>query len=165
LEDEIQGAAQWGLSVLVADDNEVNLEVALGLFSAEGARVALAENGQQALQWLRQHPSQADIVLMDVNMPVMNGFEATRHIRADAALASLPVVAVSAGVVPPEQAAALAAGMNDFLGKPFEADAAVEVILKLAGSGRAKAAPGIDQQSPPEPVHIPDGLSRSCGSH
>ncbi|NML17622.1 hybrid sensor histidine kinase/response regulator [Azohydromonas caseinilytica] len=134
-----------GLHLLVVDDSEINREVAQGIFGAEGARVSLAQDGQQALDWLRAHGRAVDIVLMDVQMPVMDGHEATRAIRSMPALAGLPVVALTAGAFQSEQEAARANGMDDFIAKPINVAAAVAVILRLTGRpgapGRAGTPP------------------------
>ena len=109
-----------GLRVLAVDDNRLNRLVVERVLQLEGACVTLAADGQQALQLLRTAPQPFDVVLMDVQMPVMDGLTATREIRQDPALAGLPVVALTAGVLPEEREAALNAGMNEFLGKPLD---------------------------------------------
>jgi CheY-like chemotaxis protein len=109
-----------GLRVLAVDDNRLNRLVVERVLQLEGAFVTLAADGQQALQLLRTASQPFDVVLMDVQMPVMDGLNATREIRQDPGLAGLPVVALSAGVLPEEREAALSAGMNDFLAKPLD---------------------------------------------
>ncbi|WP_051241688.1 hybrid sensor histidine kinase/response regulator [Azohydromonas australica] len=138
-----QGRLQ-GLHLLVVDDSEINREVAQGIFGSEGAQVSLAEDGQQALEWLHARQGAVDIVLMDVQMPVMDGHEATRAIRRTPALARLPVVALTAGAFQSEQETARATGMDDFIAKPINVAAAVDVILRLTGrrdGPRPAAAP------------------------
>ena len=105
--------------MLAVDDNPINLRMIGRVLEQQGANVAQARDGEAALHLLRSRPGDFDVVLMDVQMPVMNGLEATRAIRGDAALAALPVIALTAGVLPEERAAALDAGMNDFLAKPL----------------------------------------------
>jgi CheY-like chemotaxis protein len=85
------------------------------------------------VDWLREHPDEADIVLMDVQMPVMNGYEATRQLRRVPALAELPVIALTAGAFMEQQELANEAGMNSFIAKPFDVDAAIALIIKVAG--------------------------------
>ncbi|MFM8444173.1 MAG: response regulator [Methylococcus sp.] len=109
-----------GLRVLAVDDNRLNRLVVERVLQLEGACVTLAADGQQALQLLRTAPQPFDVVLMDVQMPVMDGLTATREIRRDPGLAGLPVVALTAGVLPEEREAALNSGMNDFLAKPLD---------------------------------------------
>ncbi len=122
-----------GLRILVVDDSDINREVSQRIFEDEGAIVMLANDGKEAVDWLSAHPTGVDIVLMDVQMPVMDGYEATRAIRANPLIQKLPVVALTAGVFKEMQDAAYAAGMNDFIAKPFDVDAAIGRILKLTG--------------------------------
>jgi len=115
--------------ILLVDDSELNLEVARRLFEIEGARVDVARNGQEAIDVLRERPAAYGIVLMDVQMPVLDGHEATRRIRQELGLVTLPIVALTAGVLASERQRAAAAGMDGFLGKPFDAETAVACIL------------------------------------
>ena len=108
-----------GLRVLAVDDNRINLMVLEKALKRQGARVSLAAEGQEALLILRANPGEFDVVLMDIQMPVMDGLAATREIRRDPALRDLPVIALTAGVLAEEREAAKAAGMNDFLAKPL----------------------------------------------
>ena len=123
------GPELTGLRVLAVDDNRINLMVAERALQQQGASVTLAENGQQALDRLRAGPADFDVVLMDIQMPVMDGLSATRAIRADPALASLPVVALSAGALAEEREAAFRAGVNDFMAKPMKIKD-MKVVLK-----------------------------------
>lgn len=121
------------LRLLVVDDSEINREVARRIFASEGAIVALANDGKQAVDWLTVHTSEIDIVLMDVQMPVMDGYEATRLIRQIPILTTLPVVALSAGAFKEQQLEARSAGMSGFISKPFDVDLAIETIQRLTG--------------------------------
>lgn len=127
-----------GVRLLIVDDSDINRDVAQRIFSGEGAEVSLANDGKQALEWLRSHEAQVDIVLMDVQMPVMDGYEATRAIRAIPAYARLPIVALTAGAFQTQKDAAQAAGMDDYIAKPIDVDAAITLIQRLASG----AAPG-----------------------
>ncbi|MGI9133734.1 MAG: response regulator, partial [Rhodoferax sp.] len=118
-----------GLRLLVVEDNKINQLVAKGLLGQEGAVVTLADNGQLGVQALNDAPEYFDLVLMDVQMPVMDGFEATRIIRQTLALADLPVIAMTANAMASDREACLAAGMNDHVGKPFEIDHLVATVL------------------------------------
>lgn len=120
-----------GMRILVVDDSDINREVAQRILASEGAQVELASDGQQAVDWLSANPLDVDIVLMDVQMPVMNGYEATRQIRRMPTLATLPVVALTAGAFMEQQEMASNAGMNCIITKPFDVDAAIAVIIKL----------------------------------
>jgi hypothetical protein len=120
-----------GLRILVADDSDINLEVARRILTDEGAYVTLVDNGQQAVDWLKAHPTEADIILMDVQMPVMDGYEATRQIRHIPVLAAIPVVALTAGAFSEQSELAHAAGMNGFIAKPFDVDTVISMIIRL----------------------------------
>lgn len=122
-----------GLRMLVVDDSDINREVAQRIFASEGALVALANDGQEAINWLQEHPDDIDIVLMDVQMPVLNGCEATRQIRRMPAFSELPIVALTAGAFLDQQDLASQSGMTSFIAKPFDVDAAIALIVKLTG--------------------------------
>ena len=114
--------ACWqGRRVLVVEDNPLNQDVARELLSSVGCQVQVADNGEVALQRLRQ--ARFDLVLMDMQMPVMDGLSATRAIRAMPGLADLPVVAMTANALQQDRQRCLEAGMNDHLAKPFEPSA------------------------------------------
>jgi CheY-like chemotaxis protein len=108
-----------GARVLLAEDNRVNQIVALRLLQGEGLQVDAVANGREALDSLRkQH---YDLVLMDVQMPVMDGFAATASIRAGEAgaeNAAIPIVALTANAMEGDRAACLRAGMNQYMSKP-----------------------------------------------
>ncbi|MCK7575939.1 MAG: response regulator [Chromatiales bacterium] len=117
-----------GARILVAEDNEINQEVILQLLRAAGARVTLAENGLEALE---QVCAQAyDLVLMDVQMPVMDGLEATRAIRAQAEYRELPILAMTANAFESDRRQCLKAGMNDHLAKPIEPERLTETLAR-----------------------------------
>ena len=124
----VRGPRLRGLRVLAADDNRLNRLVIQRQLQREGARVQLAEDGLQALGVLRAQPGAFDVVLMDVQMPTLDGLSATRALRADPALAHLPVIGLSAGVLAQDQDAALAAGMNRFVAKPVDLERLVEAL-------------------------------------
>ena len=117
-----------GMRVLVVDDNRMNLLLVESALKKQNVETVLAGDGQQALEILRSQPSRFQAVLMDVQMPVMDGLTATRAIRNDPALSHLPVIALTAGVMPQERQAALEAGVNNFLSKPLELGQLLEVL-------------------------------------
>jgi len=130
-----------GARILAVDDNEVNLQIARELLEDIGFKVDLALDGQEALQRVRA--TSYDMVLMDMQMPVMDGLEATRAIRAMPGRASLPIVAMTANAMNQDRDQCLAAGMNDFLAKPIEPSrllALVEACLRPAGRSKPGAA-------------------------
>lgn len=120
-----------GVNILVVDDSEANRDVALAILEDEGAMVSLAENGRLALNYLRKNSEDTDIVLMDVQMPVMDGHEATREIRKSILLQEIPIVGLSAGAYKSNREAALDVGMNSFVSKPFEVNVLINEILRF----------------------------------
>lgn len=116
-----------GAHILLVEDNDINQVLASELLEMSGMQVTIAGNGQEALEQLEQ--ASFDGVLMDCQMPVMDGYEATRKIRENADWQCLPVIALTANVVKGDREKALAVGMNDHIGKPFDPD---QVILTLA---------------------------------
>ncbi len=103
--------------ILLVEDNPVNQLVAKGMLSKLGSDVTVAAHGAEALDQLEL--SRFDLVLMDCNMPVMDGYEASRHIRRSGRWPDLPIVALTANAMPEERERCRAAGMNDYLAKPF----------------------------------------------
>ena len=136
-----------GLRVLLAEDNRINQQVAVELLQSEGAVVTIAENGQLAVELLRAGADQFDIVLMDMQMPVMDGLRATHCIRQDLGC-GIPIVAMTANAGEEDRRRCLAAGMDDHLGKPFELGHLVAVIQRLR-AGDAAAAPTPSPASAP----------------
>ena len=121
------------LSILVVEDNTINQDVARRILELEGAWVEVVANGAEAVERLQENPSGYNIVLMDVQMPVMDGYEATRHIRTDLGLAKLPIIALTAGVMAADRQEALSAGMNDFISKPFDVTGLVLAVASHCG--------------------------------
>jgi PAS domain S-box-containing protein len=115
-----------GLHILLAEDSLFNQQVATEFLTDAGAIVSVASNGKEALDLLAKQ--QFDCVLMDVQMPVMDGLEATRLIRADLAYAQLPVIAMTANVSNEDRQRCFAAGLNDFVSKPFKPQALYATI-------------------------------------
>ncbi len=122
------GPRLQGLRVLGVDDNRMNLFLLERALKLEGASVLLAADGQQALQILEANPRGVDCVLMDIQMPVMDGLTATRRIRAQPELRHLPVIALTAGVMAEERDRAEAAGVDDFLAKPLVLETLVAML-------------------------------------
>ncbi|MBK7003584.1 MAG: response regulator [Rhodoferax sp.] len=122
-----------GAHVLLAEDNAVNQQVAQGFLENAGLKVDIAQNGREALE--RIATSSYDLVLMDLHMPEMDGFEATRAIRAQG-LTTLPIVAMTAAAMKQDVDASLAAGMNDHVAKPIDPDALCAALLRWISPGR-----------------------------
>ncbi|MGI9212744.1 MAG: ATP-binding protein, partial [Methylococcaceae bacterium] len=117
-----------GAEVLLVEDNKVNQLVAKMLLQKMGLRVSLAENGVEAIDWVQQ--KHFDIVLMDVQMPVMDGLTATQRIRELPNGKEMPILAMTAGAMEQEKQACLEAGMNDHVSKPINVDVLLETLLK-----------------------------------
>jgi len=128
-----------GLRLLVTEDNLNNQQVARELLEDEGAIVQLANNGLEGVEAVAAADPPFDVVLMDLQMPVMDGFTATARIRQDLARTQLPIVAMTANAMASDREACLAAGMNDHIGKPFDIDHLVAVLRRLCGRGAVSA--------------------------
>jgi len=135
------GPRLQGLKVLAVDDNRINLFMLERALKLEGASVQLGADGQQALQILEAGPRAFDCVLMDVQMPVMDGLTATRLIREHAELQNLPVIALTAGVMAEERERAAAAGVTGFLAKPLDLAAMVAMLRPYAPARDAEPPP------------------------
>jgi PAS domain S-box-containing protein len=132
--------AQWlaGVHVLVVDDSDINLEVAQRILEKQGATVTTCSDGLAALEHVRVHHQVLDVVLMDVQMPTLDGNEATRRIRGELQLKTLPIVALTAGALVGERQRALEAGMNDFISKPFDPQALIRKVRRLVEGARGE---------------------------
>jgi PAS domain S-box-containing protein len=131
-----------GMRILVVEDNAINQQVAQELLENEGAAVSLASDGQQGVRAVLEAKPQFDVVLMDLQMPVMDGISATRALREHPHLTSLPIVAMTANVMVTDREACLAAGMNDHVGKPFDIQALVQTLVDQTNwTPRAKVGP------------------------
>ena len=122
--------------ILLAEDNELNQEIAAAILDEAGFTTEVAENGQIAVDMLRQAgPGYYNLVLMDVQMPVMDGYAATRAIRAlpDRKLASIPILAMTANAFEEDRRAALKSGMNGHIAKPIQIDKLFEVLDSILG--------------------------------
>ena len=123
-----------GTRLLLAEDNNINQQIARELLEGAGAEVQLAGNGRQVLEMLRSaDPEHYDAVLMDLQMPEMDGLEATRRLRADARFDKLPIIAMTAHALPEEQRRCIAAGMVDHIAKPLEPAVVLQTIARWIG--------------------------------
>jgi two-component system, sensor histidine kinase and response regulator len=128
-----------GMRILVVEDNPINQLVAKGLLDARGAIVTLAANGRLGVDAVAAADPQFDVVLMDIQMPVLDGYGATKAIREELGLQQLPIVAMTANVMASDRIACLEAGMTEHVGKPFDIGRLASLLLKLTGYQPANA--------------------------
>ena len=127
-----------GARVLLVEDNPVNMMIAVAMLEQGGVHVTQAHDGQQALDAVaaaERHGPRFDLVLMDVQMPVMSGHEAARRLRERHDRESLPIVALTAAALVSEREQALASGMDAFLTKPIDADQLQRTLVQVLGAG------------------------------
>jgi signal transduction histidine kinase/DNA-binding response OmpR family regulator/CHASE3 domain sensor protein len=138
-----------GLRLLLVEDNLMNQQVAFELLSHEGAKVIVANTGEAGASAALAARPPFDAVLMDIQMPDIDGYAATALIRQRADMASLPIIAMTVNVLPEDKAGCLAAGMNDHVGKPIDLDVLVATVLRhCARAGVADSAPAPRATSP-----------------
>ena len=136
-----------GASVLMVEDNPVNMLIAATLLEQWGVHIEQAADGQQAVQAVQRRAQDGrlfDAVLMDVQMPVMSGHEATRLLRRDYSAEALPIIALTAAALVSEREQALAAGMNDFLTKPIDAQRLRQALERWIAPRRGTRAQVLD---------------------
>jgi PAS domain S-box-containing protein len=137
-----------GVRLLLVEDNAVNRSVALGLLKKLGLSADTAENGEKALETLEKHDY--DLVLMDCQMPVMDGYEAARRIRAmEGAKGSVPVVAMTAHAMSGDREKCLEAGMDDYIAKPISRSALVKALERWLPRRKEKRVPEANPHSAP----------------
>jgi two-component system sensor histidine kinase/response regulator len=122
-----------GARILLAEDNEINQQVACGFLTKGGLNVTVAKDGQEALERVLQEDF--DAVLMDLHMPVMDGFEATRSIRELPQGAALPIIAMTAAAMAQDRVASAAAGMNDHITKPIDPEELASTLVRWIKPG------------------------------
>ncbi|HSW08787.1 CHASE domain-containing protein [Aquabacterium sp.] len=160
-----------GMRVLVVEDNANNQQIAQELLAAEGAAVTLAADGEQGVAAVARAAPPFDAVLMDLQMPLMDGYTATTQIRQTLGMTALPIIAMTANAMASDRDASLAAGMNDHVGKPFDLDALITTLLRhvrhtpatATANGTATAAAPDDPAR--EPAVLPEALMRIALDH
>ncbi len=145
-----------GKRILLVEDNDLNLEVALDLLESLGLSVDIAKDGEQALAALDRHAF--DGVLMDCMMPVLDGYEATRRLRRNPKFSQLPVIAMTANVMAEDREHCLAAGMNDHIAKPLDLRHMLATLAKWLAPNCALASPAV----PSSTLDLP-GIDTTCG--
>jgi signal transduction histidine kinase/DNA-binding response OmpR family regulator/HPt (histidine-containing phosphotransfer) domain-containing protein len=144
-----------GMRLLLVEDNEINQEVARDILERAGALVEVAGDGRVAVERLAAAPDAFDAVLMDVQMPEMDGYAATRIIRGDPRTGSLPIIAMTANAMPTDRQRALDAGMDAHVAKPIDVEELVSVLnqqVKLVQSTVATLCPAAAPEPEAEPT-------------
>ncbi|MDD6483108.1 MAG: response regulator [Clostridiales bacterium] len=137
-EDVLPAADFKGKHLLIAEDNELNREIALEILGEYGFRMDTAQNGAEAVEKIAaSKPGEYDLVLMDIQMPVMDGYEATRKIRGldNPELSNIPILAMTANAFDEDRKAALESGMNGFLSKPVQIEELVKTLQSMLRAG------------------------------
>jgi CheY-like chemotaxis protein/HPt (histidine-containing phosphotransfer) domain-containing protein len=164
-----------GVRVLLVEDNEVNQQVATELLESEGANVTIANHGAEAVKLLTQgaQPPPFDVVLMDLQMPEMDGLTATRLLRAEAGLKHLPIIAMTAHALAEEVERCLEVGMNDHVAKPIDPGTFFATLGRWTrahqreeASGRSRVANEGSEPAVPEieGIDVARGLERMAGN-
>ena len=147
-----------GLRVLLVEDNIINQQVAKGILDPEGVSVETADNGQIGVDILKKRPEDFHLVLMDLHMPVMDGYAATQAIRTELGLTALPIIAMTAHAMSGERDNCISAGMSDHVAKPIAVDKLFEALeLWAPKAGYVRPAEDSEplSQPAPEPVSGP----------
>jgi two-component system sensor histidine kinase/response regulator len=154
-----------GARALLAEDNEANQMVATELLSRVGIELDVAHNGREAVQMAQAAPDKYHVVLMDMQMPELDGLGATRALRADPRFAKIPIVAMTANAMKADLDACLAAGMNDYVTKPIDRMALIATLGRWLPRGplearplEAPAVPAPDPQPEPPAGPGPEGI-------
>lgn len=135
--------------ILLVEDNKLNQKLAGAMLSKLGCDYAIADNGKEALQIL-EDDNNFSIIFMDIQMPVMDGYETTHHIRSNPMLKDIPVIAMTANVMPEDCAKCKAQGLDDHLPKPITLKTMSEMLRKYVAKGEQVSAPQLKQDSPAE---------------
>ena len=156
--DDLSGPAQplprfspgqmTGARILLTEDNPINQEVAAGLLMDMGVDVHIAENGRICLEKLMENPY--DLILMDIQMPEMDGLETTRRIRQDPRFSALPVIAMTAHAMTGDREKSLDAGMNDHITKPVEPTALCDMLQRFLPKNKQPAPAAGDPAAGPK---------------
>jgi CheY-like chemotaxis protein len=143
-----------GAHILLAEDNEINQQIAVELLKAVGLSVQVVDNGRKAVEAVKE--TEFDLVLMDLQMPVLGGMEATREIREDDTFKDLPVIAMTANVMKEDVDKCHEAGLNDHVAKPIDTERLYETLVKWIKPGDREIP---DSGSPQESIRIEEKSS------
>ncbi len=136
LEDGVSLEPIRGARILIVEDNEINQEVAVEILSGWDFEIEIAHNGEEGFNKVVRGKKDYDLVLMDIQMPVMDGLQATRKIRERDGFQTLPIIAMTAHAMESDRMKCLDAGMNDHVSKPIDADQLFETLLRWVKGGR-----------------------------
>jgi len=150
-----------GSHILVADDNETNREIIFGLLEESGILIDSAKNGQEAVEKYRDNPQKYELILIDIQMPVMDGYEATSIIRQSDQ--DIPIVALTANVMKEDVERCHQVGMNEHLNKPIEVTKLYEVLLKYLTQKKEIGTPIPKKETPSSLVPEFDSIDTSIG--
>lgn len=163
-----------GLRILVAEDNAFNQLIAKEILEGEGALVVIADNGLEAVKYLGSGEFCFDAVLMDVQMPVMDGYQATREIR-NSGDETVPIIAMTANAFEGDRRKCIEAGMNDHLAKPINVEMLLDTLEKYCAPNRSKFSPGAGPDKNEDPnreeieefpgLDLPDAIRRLNGNY
>ncbi len=155
-----------GAHLLLVEDNEINQQIVQELLEKAGVTVTIAENGEEAVARLLEE--KFDGVLMDMQMPLMDGPTATREIRKIPQFAKLPIIAMTANAMASDQEKCLAAGMNDYIAKPIDPDKMIGILAKWVTPAQPAVPPAAPEaEATPGPEALPDlpGVKVADGVH
>ncbi len=180
---EVGGNRLAGVRLLLAEDNPINQQIAIELLEGVGARLRVANNGREAVEALREDPAGFDLVLMDLQMPELDGYQATAMIREEARFASLPILAMTAHATVEERQRCLDAGMDDHIAKPIDPAVLFDTVARHAPAPHAVSPASVGDGPAPAPapapeaepidlggveslegLDVPDGLARVAGN-
>ena len=175
---EEQDRRLQGARILLTEDNEINQQIAIELLQGAGASVKVASNGLEAVETLFDGPQPPpfDVVLMDLQMPEMDGYQATAKIRSDARFAALPIIAMTAHATIEERQRCLAAGMNEHISKPIDPANLFETVGRFCHppaspppapaptSQPAAPAPTVEELPTVEGLNTQEGVGRVAGN-
>ncbi len=147
------------MKILLVEDNLTNQQIALELLQTEGAIVEVANNGQEALDFLthhlqRDHSPGVDIILMDLQMPIMDGITTTQKIRQELHLHDLPIIAMTANAMKSDREACLNVGMNEHVGKPFNLQDLITTLRTQVGWSALEITKETETTNTPEPIQV-----------
>lgn len=156
----VKDSSLRGLNVLLVEDNEINQQIAVELMEEKGLKVTVANNGREAIDTLESDYAEGachfDIIFMDLQMPVMDGYEASKHIRSDERFDSVPLVAMTAHAMIEERERCLSIGMNDHVSKPIDPEVLFSTIKRCCSDFHAEEI---------EEVEVPLDAHEQSDSH